>query len=114
MGTGLGTGTVGAQLEIGGGSKSGSTAGSRKGLLPKLPGGRRRIFVRRRQVSSQRYRTRWVFFALYLIDESNERAFLDYTYTLVSQLGRVFFLFCLYSRRLYFEKSMSSSIFFII
>ena len=61
MGTGLGTGTVGAQLEIGGGSKSGSAADSRERVLPKLPGGRRRIFVRRRQVSSQRYRPRSFF-----------------------------------------------------
>ena len=62
MGTGLGTvGTGGTQLEIGGGSKPGSAAGSREGLLPKLPGGRRRIFVRQRQVSSQRYRPRSFF-----------------------------------------------------
>ena len=86
---------MGTQLEIGGGSTAGSAAGSGGGGLYRGKC--------RHEDAGQN-----VIFALYSVDGSNERV--KITYTLIWQLKRFAPLFCFFSRRVYFGKSMSSSV----
>ena len=99
---------MGTQLEISGGSKVGSASGSEGGGAASTEASGwqgTNLFEVKAKASVVTKVQAKDFFALYLIDGSSKRVFYDYLHTCLA--AEVFFpLFCLFSRRLYFGKSM--------